>query len=254
MDAKILLAGTLGIILFGGLGLTSAYAQQTTIDNFEDEDGSCDIFQFVIGSTSATDLSPAAANTIGGQRDCTIEVTASGGGAGDNAMIEVVNFLGTDFFTYDSDNFYNGLAELHYGDGGDLNQDWSSFDRIRIDYATTDIGVSTTLTLMDGDGTTESVTKDLTTPAPGFTDWFFTDFSGAMDFSDIDVVWVKLDPGLAGDFALINIGIPTMIGGTIMPADTSALLLAGAELNAIWILPAIAAIGIGAFVVSRKRK
>jgi len=44
------------------------------------------------------------------------------------------------------------------------------------------------------------------------------------------------------------------VGGTMMPAETTALLLAGAELNAIWILPAIAAIGIGAFIVSKKRK
>ncbi len=45
-----------------------------------------------------------------------------------------------------------------------------------------------------------------------------------------------------------------MVGGEMFPTDTTALLLAGAELNAIWILPAIAAIGIGAFIVTRKRK
>ena len=63
----------------------------------------------------------------------------------------------------------------------------------------------------------------------------------------------KVPKNTKEDFDLKKIHIPVMIGGTIMPADSTALLLAGAELNAIWILPAIAAIGIGAFIVSSKR-
>jgi len=44
-----------------------------------------------------------------------------------------------------------------------------------------------------------------------------------------------------------------MVGGEMFPTNMSALLLAGVSVNLMWILPAIAAVGIGAFVVSRKR-
>ncbi len=44
-----------------------------------------------------------------------------------------------------------------------------------------------------------------------------------------------------------------LIGGTLLPIDTTALLLAGAQMNAVWMIPVVlSGIGIGLFVVSRK--
>jgi len=48
-------------------------------------------------------------------------------------------------------------------------------------------------------------------------------------------------------------GFPFEIGGTMIPIDTTALLLAGAQTNVVWILPvALAGIGIGMFVIKRR--
>jgi len=45
--------------------------------------------------------------------------------------------------------------------------------------------------------------------------------------------------------------IPT-VGGELIPLDTSALILAGAQMNAAWMIPVIvSAIGIG-LVIARK--
>jgi len=76
-----------------------------------------------------------------------------------------------------------------------------------------------------------------------------------IDRSDVDRIEFEfVTPTDATDYDLDKFEITMeMVGGEMFPVDTTALLLAGAELNAIWILPAIAAIGIGAFIVSRKR-
>jgi len=47
--------------------------------------------------------------------------------------------------------------------------------------------------------------------------------------------------------------IPLFIGGELLPIDTSALLLAGFQTSAIWMLPIVlSAVGIGAFVLTKK--
>jgi len=47
---------------------------------------------------------------------------------------------------------------------------------------------------------------------------------------------------------------PVPIGGTMIPIDTTALLLAGAQMNAAWMIPVIAAgIVIGVFVIKRRK-
>jgi len=43
-----------------------------------------------------------------------------------------------------------------------------------------------------------------------------------------------------------------LVGGTIIPIDTTSLLLAGAQMTAVWLIPVVvAAIGIG-LVLSRR--
>jgi len=43
------------------------------------------------------------------------------------------------------------------------------------------------------------------------------------------------------------------IGGTLLPIDTTALLLAGAQMNAVWMIPVVAVgIGVGIYLVKRR--
>lgn len=41
------------------------------------------------------------------------------------------------------------------------------------------------------------------------------------------------------------------VGGTILPIDTTALLIAGASVNAIWLLPVLAGLAVGVFTLLR---
>jgi len=260
-----LLSGMLALLIAGGLAISPAFAQQAVIDNFDDEDNSCDITYDgttsdppVNGETTCTDTSPMAENTIGAQRDYRVGIT---GGIGTTSHIVGIGFgevINIGIMTYSATANTVGFAEGTYGGAAamdQLNNDFESIcNQFQITIASSDSGVSTTITLRDGDGTIEGVTKDLASPGAGTTTWFFSEWGVGMDFSEIDEIVIMYETASMNDFTLTNIGCPVQIGGTIMPADTTALLLAGAELNAMWILPMIAAIGIGAFIVSRKRK
>ncbi len=46
--------------------------------------------------------------------------------------------------------------------------------------------------------------------------------------------------------------LPQVIGGEIIPIDATSLILAGAQMNAAWIIPVLAAAGIGAFILRKK--
>ena len=49
--------------------------------------------------------------------------------------------------------------------------------------------------------------------------------------------------------------LPQVIGGKLLPLDTTALLLAGAQMNAAWIVPlalSVIGIGVGIYLVKRR--
>jgi len=134
-------------------------------------------------------------------------------------------------------------------------------DNLEIDYSFSDFKVNVTATLIDGDGDSASIKKFLDAGTVSlktlkFDLNAFVLENGALSLGDIDEIHFNFtNTVVATDYTLEKIHITmSMVGGEMFPTDTTALLLAGAELNAIWLLPAIAAIGIGAFVVTRKRK
>lgn len=45
---------------------------------------------------------------------------------------------------------------------------------------------------------------------------------------------------------------PTLVGGEMIPLDTTVLLLAGVQGNAIWLIPIVSVIGIGIFIIRRQ--
>ncbi|MCZ6582951.1 MAG: hypothetical protein O6761_07255 [Thaumarchaeota archaeon] len=75
-----------------------------------------------------------------------------------------------------------------------------------------------------------------------------------------DAIWVKDLTGLVQSFVVpagTCLLIPeVVVGGEILPIDTTALLLAGAQTNAVWIMSALAVIGsiaFGALYITSKR-
>ncbi len=76
-----------------------------------------------------------------------------------------------------------------------------------------------------------------------------------------DLLTISVNPGVVTEVTN-NMGhqsrglaiIPLFIGGELLPIDKTALLLAGFQTNAIWMLPIVmSAVGIGAFVLTKKK-
>jgi len=156
---------------------------------------------------------------------------------------------------------YDGDADGIVGGGRVLDLNLFNSDDIQIDFSFVDFPVNVTVTAISGNGESASLDGEL----PGFTTSLktikfplanFVLENPLLDLGDIDEINFNFtNTVVATDYTLEKIHITmSMVGGEMFPTDTTALLLAGAELNAMWILPAIAAIGIGAFVVTRKRK
>jgi len=83
-----------------------------------------------------------------------------------------------------------------------------------------------------------------------FEDWFcepnpdFETFDIVFNTDDWILVQVVVDTWTWGHFA---------VGGIFEGVNTGALLVAGAQANALWLIPLITAIGIGIVIVNRKR-
>jgi len=56
------------------------------------------------------------------------------------------------------------------------------------------------------------------------------------------------------DFSKLSESVDNIIGGTLVPIDTTLLLLAGAQSISMWMIPVVAAgIGVGVFVIKRRK-
>jgi len=275
-----MLAGTLGALLLLPFALNNtptAYANIFLIDNFTGDDpaapglpGSCD--KTLKGPADDTGVSLFSSTsglleTILGIRECQLFLTLTNNPSeGEMQVAELAGMFrqmsGTGVKTM-SYLQYDGLADMVAGPGNTriLNLNLLNSDNLRIQYSFADFEVNVTATLIDGDGDEAELEGKLNTGTNTITDLNFPlgDFvleNPLLNLADIDEINVNFSNNfVATDFDIEFIDITmSMVGGEMFPTDTTALLLAGAELNAIWILPAIAAIGIGAFVVSRKRK
>ena len=61
---------------------------------------------------------------------------------------------------------------------------------------------------------------------------------------------------IVGSGTVEQIGSPCIVGGSLLPIDTTALMLAGAQTNAVWIMSALAVIGsiaFGALYITTKK-
>ena len=180
------------------------------------------------------------------------------------AMVTVDAGFATGQFLHEAGDGVESTMILQYdgesGAGRSLGLNLMDSDQLRIEYTRSDFQVNVTATLIDSAGESASLEDILVagTNTLKILDFVLAAFvveNPLLNLADIDEINFKFStPSDATDWTLQALHVTMQrVGGTMMPADTTALLLAGAELNAIWILPLIVVIGIGAFVVSRKR-
>ena len=274
----LLLAGTLGaIMLFAIVPSVSndAYANIFTIDNFTDDgvvamlcdDELVDKTVEEITTFASQDFGPGPSQVIDHIRECQLQLLVDN--PDDTAASTIVQ--GDKMYRHMSGPGVIAMSYLHYdgvadgvaipGNARTLDLDLTNSDNLVVQYSFSDFDVEVIATLVDGDGDRASITKKLDAGTSSVKNLnfdldAFVLVNAALSLGDIDEIALNFtNTEVAIDYTLEKIHITmVMVGGEMMPADTTALLLAGAELNAIWLLPAIAAIGIGAFVVSRKRK
>ncbi len=260
-----ILSGALGLVLLLGLvPLQPAEARVFVIDDLENDSfDTCD-FDTQLGTPMGA-VQTGVVGVIDMIRECKFVLTTTNPGS--NGILTFVQASG--MLRMETGDMVETTTELIYdgealpANGRSLGLNLLSSDDLRIVYSAADFAVDVNATLIDSDGTIVSIIKqfeqltntdkELLFPLASF---FAADNN--LNLGDIDAIHVRMETTTGGsglsDFTLELIDITMeMVGGEMFPVDTTALLLAGAELNAIWILPAIAAIGIGAFIVSRKR-
>jgi len=271
----LLLAGTLGAVMLLAIVPSvsnDAFANIFLIDNFSDNDvlKLCDFtlrgpgpIPFDSGiSPLMNQFLGVGSEVIDDKRQCQLQLTLSNNPSeGEMQIAEFAGMFRQMAGTGVKTNSYLQYDGLNATDLIPLNLDLSNSDKVRIQHSFTDAFINVTATLIDGDGDEASLEGIFEKDVGVLTnlDFPLTDFEAEnvlLDLNDIDELNFNFTTfTVAGDFDVELIEITmVMVGGEMYPTDTTALLLAGAELNAIWILPAVAAIGIGAFIVTRKRK
>ena len=262
------LAITLGLILVFSVASTpQAFAATIIIDNFEFEDddtmpfsGACDEqLTEALVDVNFANTDPGLVGVIGdGDRECDfgldMDVEPPTFDVG-NVMVDGGQW------SYGTEPDVNGDAKLTYDNGVML--DLTGQIGIRVVCSFADSVIPITVIIIDGAGSGSDSAQVAgscpdNTNAPvnlDFMNGAFLVNNALIDLDDIVSIVVDMEPPVAGDFVLDEITSPMeMVGGEMFPVDTSALLLAGAKLNAMWILPTIAAIAIGGFLVTRLRK
>jgi len=277
-----ILAGTIGLVLLLGMSpLPQAEAKVFLIDDFShDPDaagfGQCDKMRTFLGSGGDSDQAVATFNAtlkgvLGEVRTCNLTVDMENPNNFATIAVEALtnnpgSSPGPDMFRHQAGSNVQTITTLEYDAGGaGLGINLLSSDDVRFAYSTSDQVVDIIVRVTDSGGDwAEQTGATMAGTFNTLTEILFliTDFvdapsmsMGVLNLDDIDSIKFTMDTtvGLT-DYDLDNFDITMqMVGGEMFPVDTTALLLAGVELNAIWILPAIAAIGIGAFIVSRKR-
>jgi len=230
-----------------------------------------------VGDPGAPVLAGPVLGVLGDWRICDFIIDVPSGTTPASIMVlahpnDTPPFPAFNMFRHSAGPFVETMVELTYnGTDGSLatdvipfNIDLTDSDDIRIMYSRADFQVNVTARVTDSTGDWAEQEGFLAAGTAAITnlnydiDKFSTNPSasnGAVDLTDIEEISFVFDTQQdLIDYVLEKIDITMqMVGGEMFPVDTTALLIAGAELNAIWILPAIAAIGIGAFVVTRKR-
>jgi len=237
-----------------------AHANTFIIDDFENDDNleTCDIF-LTTGSAGA--VQTGIAGVIDLIRECilTIDVevvTLDGEIELDQAAGMFRHFVGSGVETT-VNLIYDG--ETLPANGRSLGLDLTNSDDLRIVYSFADFQVDVTARLVDSGGDFAELVGFLVAGTNSATELNFNldDFvnnpsasNGILNLDDIDEIDITI--GVTDyDLDLIDITMQ-MVGGELIPIDTTSLIVAGAQMNAAWMIPVIvSAIGIG-IVIARK--
>jgi len=164
-------------------------------------------------------------------------------------------------FTYNEFGGTDGHASIIYNNNGgnDLDRDFSNQISIDLDVTFADLDNEIGVIVCSNGMAVCHTIEIMTSAGDQMLSYPMAVYPlNGVNLFDADYIEIILDlatTAFGKDITIDMIESPMfMVGGEMFPVDTTALLLAGVELNAMWILPMIAAIGIGAFVVSRKRK
>ena len=281
-----ILAGTLGLVLLLGMSpLPQAEAKVFLIDDFSQDPMSPDVMcadeRVNIGSNGVL-ISPVmpfnatVLGVLGGYRVCQMTIDAENPDEVAQIAVQAApDNPGTDdtrpdMFRHAAGPGVQTITTIEYdantaGLNGGAGINLLSSDDVRLVYETSDFPVNIIVRLTDSGGDwaeQTGVTEGLTDMVEKTILFLITDFvdapsmsNGVLNLDAITAIKFTFDTTSSQTDYVLNLFDITMemVGGEMFPVDTTALLLAGAQLNAIWILPAIAAIGIGAFIVSRKR-
>jgi len=278
-----ILSGAIGLVLLLGLvPLQPAEAKIFLIDDFSGDPivagtGACDLstngvdsLPFQTSMIQVLDIGVLINGVLGDWRECSINLDViSFPSEGELLVVGSPDdgAAGTtpEMFRHMAGTGVKTTTMLIYNaNGAGLGVNLLSSDDIRMVFSTSDQLVNVIVRIEDsgGDWAEQTAQLQIVTATPTTLLFLITDFidnpsafNGVLNLDDIDEIkftWQTPTAFTDYDIDLLDITME-MVGGEMFPVDTTALLLAGAELNAIWILPAIAAIGIGAFIVSRKR-
>jgi len=283
-----ILVGSLSLVLLLSLvPMPPAEANVFLIDDFSNDpfglqplvQGRCDIsgsgnFQQT-GIDFVTTVSATRLGVLGDWRICDFLIDIPSGATTAGILVSAASNdpAPFDMFRHEAGAFVETMVELSYNgtdgtaatDAVPFNIDLTDSVDIRITYSRADFQVDVTARVTDSTGDWAEQEEFLVGGTAAITNLLYdipsfstspSATSGVVDLTDIEEISFMFDTTTdLTDYVLekIDITMEPPVGGTMMPASSTALLLAGVELNAIWILPAIAAIGIGAFVVSRKR-
>ncbi len=200
------------------VALLAGVANAAVIDTFNDSG-------FLIASTGPAAIDQdGVTGVVGGDRDSMVALTSGAGVVSG----EMDNFNGTgtvDAYSLASGPASTGKWTLTYGDDTELNADLTDLgvnDKIKMEFLSADFGATVKITMTsDISGTPDVGSASKVVPAgPGTYTLNFADFTGSVDFSDVDLIVVEITGAVAGDYVVDFIE-------TVPEPGTICLLIAG---------------------------
>jgi len=250
---KLLALIAFSVLLLVPVGAQNAYG--ITIDNFDE--GNVLISLGPAFESSQVDET-GLTGVIGGSRNAFM-THASGTGS----LLTINNNPTLGQLSFNADSGGDAMASLVYNadNSNELNVDFRNEDGIRltIDELTTRVRIEINFVQTGDLGGMSFMQAILPTPGPFVIEALFEDFNSfdSFDLSDVGGMGFSLSISDAESGIVIE-SIETFIrngqpvGGTLIPIDKTAVLLAGAQMTAYWMIPVIVA-GIGfAIVIARK--
>jgi len=191
-----------------GLVVLAMLAVSAPADHIIDDFTEGDINGGIIlqtGEKTETEIGLDPKHCIGGERVTYLKIVEES--PGEEAQVQIIDV--DDMLSLANDPKVKSHLELRYGEGGDLNADFSGDDAFRFEVEANDLGVDVALQVTDTDSMDEVVTQILA-GVTGFFDVPFAAFTG-IDFADVDKITYKIDAPPMEDFHLRLLGTVSAI-------------------------------------------